>query len=71
MTKDSFTFTIYMIHACSKKWGVKPSQVYKKLKKANGISDFLVRNYEILHTQSTQFIVEDVEQYLNIRGIRV
>ena len=54
MTKDVLSFIVYMIHACANKWGVSPSVVYKKMQTANCITNFLVPNYEILHTQSTQ-----------------
>ncbi|NBH61824.1 DUF3791 domain-containing protein [Neglecta sp. X4] len=71
MTKDVLSFIVYMIHACANKWGVSPSVVYKKMQTANCITNFLVPNYEILHTQSTQYIVEDINDYLNARGILV
>lgn len=71
MTKDVLSFIVYMIHACANKWGLSPSAVYKQMQSVNCIADFLVPNYEILHTQSTQFIVEDISEYLNARGIFV
>lgn len=33
MDENSFSFTIYMIHACSNRWNVAPSRVYQALKK--------------------------------------
>ena len=71
MNKDSFSFVIYMLHACADKWGQYPSAVYKKLQSSGCIDKYLVPNYEILHTQSTQFVVEDIEEYLKLRGIAV
>lgn len=68
MDKDSFSFVVYMIHACSNKWNVSPSEVYNKLKDANCIMGFLVPNYDILHTQGTGYIVENIEEYLSVRG---
>lgn len=71
MNKDSFSYVIYMIHACANSWNNNPSEVYKKMKSGNCIMGYLVPNYEILHTQSTQYVVEDIKKYLNIRGISV
>lgn len=71
MDKDSFSFVIYMIHACANKWEYRPSEVYKKMKHADCIKDFLVPNYEILHTQSTQYVIEDIREYLSVRGISI
>lgn len=71
MTKDSVSFVIYMIHACANKWGLNPSAVYKQMQRADCITNFLVPNYEILHTQSTPYIVENIREYLNVRGITI
>lgn len=71
MDKDTFSFVIYMIHACANDWKQKPSEVYKNMKRINCIMGFLVPNYEILHTQSTQYIIKDIKEYFNIRGITV
>lgn len=71
MDKTSFSYVIYMIHACARTWGYNPSEIYKKMKSVNCIMGFLIPNYEILHTQSTQYVVEDIKEYLNVRGISV
>lgn len=71
MNKDSFSFVIYMIHACANKWGHDPSEVYQKMKLADCITGFLIPNYEILHTQSTQYVMEDIKEYLNVRGVSI
>ncbi len=71
MNKDSFSYVIYMIHACANNWHYNPSEVYRKMKNANCIMGFLVPNYEILHTQSTQYVMEDIKEYLNVRGVSI
>lgn len=71
MNKDTFSFIIYMIHACANQWEQKPSDVYKSMKSINCIMGFLVPNYEILHTQSTKYIIEDIKEYFNVRGISI
>ena len=67
MDKDVFEFVVYMIHACSGKWEQSPSAVYKRLKDSDCIDRFLVPHYEILHTQGTDYIVGDIEEYLESR----
>lgn len=71
MDKESFSFVIYMIHACANKWDMIPSEVYRKLQSAGCIDDYLVPHYNILHTQSTGYIVEDIKAYLETRGVAV
>lgn len=69
MNKDSFLFVIHMIHACANAWDKKPSEVYDILKSKDCIGGFLVSNYDVLHTQSTAYIVADIQEYLKVRGI--
>ena len=71
MDKDSFGFVIYMIHACANQWNLTPSEVYGKLQKTDCIPCYLVRHYEVLHTLSSQYLVNDIQQYLAIRGVNV
>ena len=68
MNKETLEFVIYLIHACSQKWGQTPASVYKRLQKTDCIDDYLISHYEILHTQSTDFVVTDIEEYLAQRG---
>lgn len=71
MNRDTFSFVIYMIHACANHWNQNPSAVYKNMISTNCIRDFLVPNYEVLHTQSTNYIMEDIKEYLKVRGITI
>ena len=71
MNQDSFSFTIYMIHACANDWKQNPSEVYRNMKKTNCIMGFLAPNYKILHTQSTEYIIDNIKEYFDVRGISV
>ena len=71
MNKDSFSFVVYMIHACAGKWNMLPSEVYRKLQSAGCIEHYLVPHYDILHTQGTGYVVSDIEEYLELRGVAI
>ena len=71
MNQDTFEFVIYILHACANKWGLLPSAAYKKLKSVNCISGLLVPYYDSMHTQGTQYIVHEVEEYLSSRGVAI
>lgn len=71
MDKDSFSFVVYIIHACANAWDKRPSEVYHILQSKRCISGFLVPNYDILHTQGTAYIIEDIKEYLKVRGCSV
>ena len=69
MTKESFEFVVYMIHACARKWHVTPEKAYQTIEGVGCVSKFLVPLYDILHTQSVDFVVEDIQEYLTNRGV--
>ena len=71
MNKDSMEFVVYMIHACADRWNLPPSAVYRSMKRADCISGYLTPHYEVLHTQGTDYVVEDIRQYLQNRGVAV
>ncbi len=71
MNKDSFSFVVYMIHACAGKWNMLPSEVYRKLQSVGCIEHYLVPYYDILHTQGTGYVVSDIEEYLELRGVAI
>ncbi|MBR1796565.1 MAG: DUF3791 domain-containing protein [Clostridiales bacterium] len=68
MDKDTFEFIVYMIHACANKWGQYPSAVFARMRDSGCIVNYLVPNYDILHTQGTDYVVSDIEEYLEGRG---
>ncbi len=71
MNQDSFSFAVYMIHACADRWNVSPSRVYMALKKSGCLEYYLVPHYDILHTQSTDYVVEDITEYLQKHEVTV
>ena len=71
MDRDSMAFVVYMIHRCANQWGLSPAAVYRMLKESGCIEAYLVPHYGVLHTQSSAYILEDIEQYLKNRGIAV
>ena len=68
MNQMVFSFVVYMIHACADNWQKTPSEVYQLFKKSGCVVRYLVPNYEILHTQGTDTVVEDLREYLQKRG---
>ena len=71
MNQEVFSFIIYMIHACANRWKKTAAQVYFALKQSGCLNHDLIPNYDILHTQSTDFVVKDIEEYLSKKEVRV
>lgn len=71
MRSEIFSFVIYMIHACANRWRKTPARVYFALKQSGCLNYYLIPNYDILHTQSTDFVVKDIEEYLSQKEVIV
>ena len=69
MSKDTMEFVVYMIHVCANQKNISPAKVYEKLKKSGCIQNYLVPHYEVLHTQSSRYVADDIQQYLMKRGM--
>ncbi len=69
MSKACFEFVVYIIHACAKKWKMTPGQVYQLIEQKGCVSQYLVPFYEVLHTQGTNYLVCDIEEYMKKRGV--
>ncbi len=71
MNQETLSFVVYMIHQCAWAWNMTPAEVYARLQQCGCIQDYLVRHYEVLHTQSSGYVVEDIKEYLTRRGVAV
>ena len=71
MDKDSFSYVVYIIHVCVDRWNTTPSKVYEAMKKSGCLNEYLIPCYDLLHTQSTYYVVHDIAKFLKDRGVTV
>ena len=71
MNKESLSFVVYMIHRCANQWKMSPSKVYQVLETTGCIQTYLVPHYDVLHTQSSGYVLEDIQRFLQKRGVAV
>lgn len=57
-------FAVMAIEASAKKQQVSGSEMYRRLKKQDLIHHRLFRHYELLHTQSLDWVVDDTIETL-------
>ena len=55
------SFCIEQYKMATKQTGCEVEQLFQQ----RGVIGFLIDNYEVLHTQSAQFIQEEIVEYLN------
>ena len=72
MTEETYQDTIaFFISFCVEMYknaqGVSGAEAYATLSSA-GVLDYLEKNYEVLHTQSHQWILEEILTFINTRN---
>lgn len=65
-------FAVFCIENVAAKLGVKAELVYQAFtEKSDILGDYIVPEYEILHTQSREYIVNDLLDVMEERGVKV
>lgn len=71
-TSKELEFAVFCIENVAQRLGVDAEGVYDTLtKKSDILSGYIVPEYEMLHTQSKDYIVDDILQVMKERGVSV
>ena len=65
-------FAVFCIENIAQKLGVEAERVYSALtEKSDVLNGYIVPEYEILHSQSKEYIVNDILELLKERGVEI
>ena len=65
-------FAIFCIESIASELGADDEQVYKALtEKSDILKGYIVPEYEILHTKSKEYIVNDIIELMKEKGVEV
>lgn len=63
-------YVIFCIENIAEKLKKKADQIYVELtEKSNILNDYIVPEYEMLHTQGKEYIVNDIIEVMKERGV--
>lgn len=63
-------FAIFCIENVAVRRNVSATEVFEALtQKSSILSDYIVKNYEILHTQGKEYIVDDIMEVVRERNV--
>ena len=63
-------FAIFCLENIAAKLGVSAEKVYDALtEKSDILNDYIIPEYEILHTQGKEYIVDDIIEVMKERGV--
>ena len=67
---DELEFAVFCIENVAQKLEMNPAEVYQALaEKSDILNGYIIPSYEILHTQSKEYIVEDIISLMEERGV--
>ncbi len=63
-------FVVFCIENISLRLGISASRVYDALAKESDIlNGYIIPEYEILHTQSKEYIIDDILELMGEKGV--
>ena len=69
---NELEFAVFCIENVAKKLGVNAERVYQAFtEKSDILNGYIVPEYDVLHTQSREYIVNDLLEVMKERGVEV
>lgn len=69
MDFKTLNFTVFCIGSLAEHLGTSGRDIYHRLQRAGIIDDYIVPCYDVLHTFSKEYIVEDLESLMEKKGV--
>jgi len=70
MNRKELDFAVFCIEGIAERLGVFGEEIYRKLADESDILDeYIIANFESLHTQGKEYIVEDILEIMGKEGI--
>lgn len=67
---DELEFAVFCIENIALKLGKNAEEIYQALTEKNNIlNSYIIPEYDVLHTQSKEYIVDDIISLMQERGI--
>ena len=69
MNSNQVDFSTFCIGSVARAIGMNQAEVYRRLKDSGILMDYIVACYDVLHTFSREYIVEDIIDLMQKRGV--
>lgn len=70
-TVREIDFSVFVLHHLARAWGMSVPDAYSALDDVGIIEGYLVPCYDVLHTLSSEYLVEDLTDLARERGVRL
>ncbi len=69
MNTQTLSFTIFCVGNVAEYLKINARDVYHKMQQADMISSYIVPCYDVLHSFSKEYIVEDLVNHMKQKGV--
>ena len=69
MNKDVLDFVTFCVGTVSRKLNISRKDTYNKLNASGILTSYIVGAYDVLHTFSSEYIAEDIIEYMKEKGV--
>lgn len=67
--KKELRFAIFMLYSLVDEWKMSPVKVYKILNSTGILDNYIIKCYDVLHTQGKEYLVEDITDFVKEKGV--
>ena len=69
MDKKTLEFVTYCIAKLSVQLNLPQEEVYRRLKSSGILYGYIIPSYDVLHTFSSRYLMEDLTDYMKEKGV--
>lgn len=69
MDKKTLEFVTYCISKLAQQLNLSQREVYERLYNSGILYDYIVPSYDVLHTFSSRYLMEDLTDYMKEKGV--
>jgi hypothetical protein len=69
MDKNILGFVTYCISCLARRLNLSKQDVYNRLKKSGILYDYIIPSYDVLHTFGTEYLMEDLTDFMKEKGV--
>lgn len=69
MNTANIGFITFIIGNLSRRLGIPQKEVYQKLKTSRILSDYIIPSYDVLHSFSKEYLMDDLTNYMQEKGV--
>lgn len=69
MDKKTLAFVTYCISKLAQHLKLSQREIYDRLKRSGILYDYIIPSYDVLHTFSSRYLMEDLTDYMREKGV--